>query len=70
MRKNASPRIKGVVDGVVVEIGEATGVDVGEAEQSAGKIRGVIMGSEHAAEVAVEHGFGCFSGTKIKRFKE
>lgn len=56
MWQDASPRVEGVVDGVLVEVGEARRVDVGEAEQPPGEVRWVVVGAEDAAKVCVEHG--------------
>lgn len=61
MREDASPGVEGVVDGVLIEVGEAGRVDVGETEQPAGEVGGVVVGAEDAAEVCVEHGLRLLS---------
>ena len=47
-----------MVNGVVVEIGEAAGVDISKAEQPPREVSRIIVSSENASKVCVEEGLG------------
>lgn len=58
-------RVEGVVAGVVQHVGQAGGVDVGEAGQAAEEVGGVVVGAEQASKVGVEHRLGEQSGERV-----
>ena len=51
--QGSPPRVERVVLGVVGEIRDPGGVDVGEAEEAAGEVGRVLVGAEDGAEVGV-----------------
>lgn len=55
MRQDSPPRVEGVVDGVVVEVGESGGVDVSKPEESTREVSRVVVSSEDTAKLRVEH---------------
>lgn len=56
--QNTSSWIKCVVDAIVIQVGEARGIDVGKAEETPWEVCGIVMGSEDTAKVRVEQLFG------------
>lgn len=54
--QDAAPGVERVVDRVFVEVGQPRRVDVGETEESAREVRGVVVGAKDTAELGVEHG--------------
>lgn len=67
MGKDSPPWIEGVVDWVVVEIGEPWGVNVSKAEESAREIGWVVVCSEDAAKAGVKHVL-CLFSVEIKAY--
>lgn len=54
MRHDPTPRIVGVCDGVLQQIGHLRRIDVGESEQAPREVGGIIVRAEYTAELGVE----------------
>lgn len=67
VRHNATPWIERVRHGIVQQVGQIAGVNVGEAEQTPRKIRWIVVGTEYAAELLVEYPFCTLSKWKQRR---
>ena len=65
MGQHNAVRVEGVVAGVVQHVGQAGGVDVGEAGQAAEEVGRVVVGAEQASKVGVEHSLGEQSGERV-----
>lgn len=55
MGHDAAPRVERVRQRVLVEVCNARCVDVCKPEQAAREVRGVVVRTEHAAKLWVEH---------------
>jgi len=47
--------VEGVGGGELQQVRYVTGVDVGKAEEASREVRGIVIGTENAAELLVEH---------------
>lgn len=69
--QGCAARVKGVRKIIVQQAADRSHVEVGETAQAAGKVGGVVAGSEYAAKVRVEEVLGdspvnCKMGKRIK----
>lgn len=49
---------------VIHQICNVAGVNVGKPKQTSRKVRGIVVRTEHAAELFVENTFGCLPAEK------
>lgn len=62
-----APWVKGVVEVIVEQAAEGGHVDVGEAAEAAGEIRGVVAGAKDAAKLRVEEVLGKCPAARVGR---
>lgn len=70
MGHDATARVESVRERVVSQIGDVGRIDIGEAEQASREVGGVVVSSEHAAELGVKHRLDLVPGIEVNLLHE